>query len=130
MRLHTFIAAASLSLMTAGCSVFSTLGVISQPVSTISPAAQDAMNAAKKGLTAAHELHEAVADALTAAANSGYLTGTNASTAKAWIDQSEVLLVSADGLVSAADSSGIEAKVSAATSLISQVQNLIANKGA
>lgn len=105
-----------------GCKTLDAIATANQPVSAISPAAADAMNVAKKALTAMHSLHGSTADVLAALATQGSLHGSGASKAKDLLDQSEALLVSADGLVAAADSTGIEAKIAAATDLISQAQ--------
>lgn len=110
-------------LLLTSCSSLEAVG--SAAAGTISSVAPDAMNAAKKALTASHALHEAAADALTAAANSGLCVKTCASTSKTYLDQSEAYLVAADKLVALGDAPGIEAKISSATSLISQVQSLI-----
>lgn len=91
---------------------------------TISSLAPQAMNDAKKGLTASHSLHEAAADALTIAAKSGLCHLGCAATGKTYLDQSEAYLVVADKLVAVGDAPGIEAKISSATALISQVQAL------
>lgn len=91
---------------------------------TIGSLAPQAMNASKKGLTAAHGLHEAAADALTIAAKSGLCHAGCAATGKIYLDQSEAYLVAADKLVALGDAPGIEAKISSATALISQVQAL------
>jgi uncharacterized protein YceK len=105
-----------------GCATWNALTTANQPVSTISPAAADALNVAKKGLTAAYSLHKATADVLTALAVQGSLHGANAARAKDLLDQSKALLDSADALIVAADSTGIENKVAAAVALIAQAQ--------
>jgi hypothetical protein len=120
MRMFMLAAVAAFSL--SACGDLAT--AINQPVSGVSQSTQDAMNAAKKGLTAAHLLHQAAADAMTAAAKSGALHGAAAATAKTYLDQSEAYLVAADDLVAVGDAAGIEAKVATATALISQVQSL------
>lgn len=110
-------------LALSGCSSFGTLTAAT--VGTVSSVAPTAMNAAKKALTAAHLLHEAAADALTAAAQSNVCHAQCATTAKLYLDQSEAYLVAGDKLIALGDAPGIEAKISAATGLISQVQSLI-----
>lgn len=95
---------------------------------SLSTAAPSAMNAAKKALTAAHTLHQAAAEGMTAAAQSGLLHGSNAVTAQNYLDQSETYLGAADNLVAAGDATGIEAKVASATALISQVEALTGGK--
>lgn len=114
-----FIALLGLS----ACSTLQALGAAS--TGTIASVAPDAVNAAKKALTAAHDLHMAAAEALTAAANAKVCTATCAVSAKAYLDQSEAYLVAADKLVALGDAPGIEAKVSAATTLVAQVQSLL-----
>lgn len=111
-----------------GCSTLQAIGGLNQPVGSISPDALAALNAAKKGLTAAHLLHEGAADAATVAARSGLLTGANATRAKVLLVKSEALLVAADGLVAAADAAGIEAKIAAATALIAEVEAMAGGK--
>lgn len=95
---------------------------------TVTQAAPQTMLAAKKSLIAAHGLHEAAADALTAAANANLCKGQCAVDAKRYLDQSEAALIAADNLVALGDAQGIEAKISGATALISQVQQLIGSK--
>lgn len=95
---------------------------------TVTDVAPTAMLAAKKALIAGHSLHEAAADALTAAATSNLCISTCAIQAKAYLDQSEAYLLAADHLVALGDAPGIEAKISGATALISQVQSLIGKK--
>ena len=93
---------------------------------TVTQVAPDAMAAAKKGLIAAHGLHEAAADGLAAAANANVCKATCATQAKAYLDQSEALLKAADSLVALGDAPGINAKISGASALISQVNGLLA----
>lgn len=111
-------------LALSGCAAASTVGqAITGSVATVAPGA---MQSAEKALTAAHALHEASADVLTAAAKSGVCHATCAITAKAYLDQSETILIAADSLVKLGDAVGIEAKIASATALISQIQNLSA----
>ncbi len=95
---------------------------------TVTQVAPKAMLAAKKALIAAHALHEAAADALIAAANSNICKSTCASDAKRYLDQSATYLKSADDLVALGDAEGIEAKISGATALLSQIQGLMGKK--
>lgn len=95
---------------------------------TVTQAAPQTMLAAKKSLIAAHALHEAAADALTAAANANICKGACASDAKRYLDQSENALKAADSLVALGDAQGIELKISGAIALISQTQALIGRK--
>lgn len=95
---------------------------------TITQVAPQTVLAAKKSLIAAHALHEAVADALTAAANANICKGQCAIDAKRYLDQSEDALKAADNLVALGDAQGIELKISGATALISQIQALIGGK--
>lgn len=105
-----------------GCSALQALN------GTVTAVAPTAMMAAKKALIAGHSLHEAAADALTAAATSNLCISTCAIQSKAYLDQSETYLLAADNLVALGDAPGIEAKISGATALISQVQSLIGKK--
>ncbi len=95
---------------------------------TVTDVAPQAMLAAKKALIAAHSLHEAAADALTIAATTNLCKGTCAVQAKGYLDQSEAYLVAADKLVALGDAPGIEAKISGATALLSQVEALTGKK--
>lgn len=124
-RFSMFGALLALTLITSGCSAFGQVVSILKPSGTIASVAPAAMNAAKKGLTAAHLTHEAAADALTIAANAGLLHGTNAATAKKWLDDSEVYLKAADKLVALGDAPGIEAKIGAANALVAQIQKAV-----
>lgn len=96
---------------------------------SISQSAPNAMNAAKKGLTAGHLLHEAAADAAKAAATSGLLRGSNATTAQTYLDQSESYLVAADQAISLGDAQSAEDKISGAMDLISKVEALAGHGG-
>lgn len=116
--MNRIILAAFLALALPGCAA---LQAANGTVSGVAPAA---MVAAKKALIAAHSLHEAAADAATIAANSNICVAACATRVKGYIDQSELLLVSADLAVKAGDTPGIQAKVSAAIAIISQVESL------
>lgn len=106
-----------------GCS---SLGTVTQAATgTISSVAPAEVNAAKKALTAAHQLHATTANFLTIAAQTNICHATCASQAKNYLDQSEAALKAADGLVALGDAPGIEAKITAATALISQVDALV-----
>jgi hypothetical protein len=109
-----------------GCSSLQALGAAAS--GTISSVAPDTVNVAKRALTAVHDLHRGTADFLAIAAKSNLCHSTCAATAKVWLDQSEAALVAADKLVALGDAPGIEAKITAATGLISQVQSLIGKK--
>jgi hypothetical protein len=122
MKQH--LLAIALLLPLAGCP--GTQGI--DPNAPISQTAPATMLAAKKSLIAAHGLHEAAADALTAAANAKLCVAQCAITAKAYLDQSEAALQAADSLVALGDAQGIETKIAGATSLISQIQTLIGKK--
>lgn len=95
---------------------------------SVSQVAPQAMIATKKALIAAHGLHEATADALTAAANANLCHAQCAVDAKKYLDQSAVYLAAADKLVALGDTQGIEAKIAGATALISQVSGLLGAK--
>lgn len=124
---HRFAAPVILALfLLSGCSALSAVGAAS--TGTIASVAPDAVNTAKKALTAAHDLHRATADFLTIAAQTNLCHAACASTAKTLLDQSEAYLVAADGAVALGDAPGIEAKITSATALISQVQALIGKK--
>lgn len=79
----------------------------------------DVILTAKKVLTAAHTLHDAVALSASAAARSNACVAACAVRLKDLIDRSETLLVTADGL---SDATTITANVSAAIVLIQQAQ--------
>lgn len=109
-----------------GCGTLST--VLTASTTTVTAVAPDAMMAAKKGLTAAHDAHAAAALALTVAAQTGWLHGQDALTAKKWLDDSEAYLSAADDLVALGDAPGIEAKIGAANALVAKVQALVGTK--
>lgn len=96
---------------------------------SISQSAPSAMNAAKKGLTAAHLLHEAAADAAKAAATSGLLRGSNASIVQTYLDQSEAMLAAGDQAITLGDAQTAEDKISSAMDLISKVEALAGHGG-
>lgn len=106
-----------------GCSALGALGAAS--TGTISSVAPQEVNAAKKALIAAHDLHKATADFLTIAAQTNLCHATCASKAKGLLDASEAYLVAGDKLVAVGDAPGIEAKITAATALVSQVQSIV-----
>lgn len=109
-------------LVLPGCS---TLQAVSAPLAASAP---DTINAAKKALTAAHDLHRGTADFLVIAAQTNLCHSVCAATAKDYLDRSEAALVAADSLVALGDAPGIEAKISSATLLIANVQALIGKK--
>lgn len=92
---------------------------------SIAQVAPDLVNNAKRALTAAHQLHTTAAHLLTIAATSNLCTGTCASQAKGYLDQSYAALVAADKLVALGDAAGIEAKVADAVALVAQAESLI-----
>lgn len=105
-----------------GCSTIETaFAATTGTIASLDPAA---MQAAEKGLTAAHLTHQAAADGLIVAVQAG-LHGSAASTAQNWLDQSEVILKAADASVVLGDAPGIEAKISAANVLLAKVQSAI-----
>lgn len=85
----------------------------------------DAINAAKKALTAAHDLHRGAADFLTIAAQSNLCHAACASQAQSYLDKSEAALVAADTAMTLGDAVGVGAKITAATTLISQAEALV-----
>ena len=121
MQLQVFVLAAAILISTPSCGPLGTA-----VTGTVTQAAPDAMAAAKKGLIAAHGLHEAAADGLAAAANANICKAQCAVQAKAYLDQSEALLKAADNLVALGDAPGINAKIAGASALISQVNGLLA----
>lgn len=100
-------------------------GAATGSIASVSP---DTVNSAKKALTAAHELHKVTADFLTIAANTNLCHAACASQAKVYLDQSEAALVAADKAIALGDAVGTEARITAATSLIAQVQSLVGKK--
>lgn len=83
-----------------------------------------ALTTAEKALTAAHLGHEAAADLASTAAKSGLLTGSNATTAKSLLDQSETYLVAADAALKLGDAVTAEAQAANATQLVGQIEAL------
>lgn len=77
----------------------------------------------EKSLTVAHLAHKGLADELKYAADAGLITGTNAGTARQYLDQSEGYLVQADSAWKAGQS--ITSQLNAATSLMAQASPLI-----
>lgn len=122
IRHTSFAVVAFLAL--SGCSALGALGAAS--TGTIASVAPDSANTAKRALTAAHDLHRATADFLVIAAQTNLCHAACATKAKGFLDQSEAYLVAGDKLVALGDAPGIEAKITAATALISQVQSLVA----
>lgn len=118
-----------LTVLLTGCAQFQALTTIGTAANgTVTQVAPQAMLAAKKALIAAHGMHEAAADALIAIASTDLCKGACAIQAKGYLDQSEALLTAADGLAALGDAPGIEAKISGATALISQVQSIVGKK--
>lgn len=105
-----------------GASTVETVGTL---VHATPEQVQAAMDAAKKGLTAAHQAHRAVADAARVAAETGVLHGQNAATAKDLLFKSEAILEAADKAVDLADAEGIDNQLAAANALIGQVWALV-----
>jgi len=95
------------------------------PTAPISAAAPEVMNKAKQALTAAHNIHKSTAVFLTIAADSNLCTGTCASQAKIYLNQSYEALLVADRMVTLGDAPGINAKIIAATALIASAQALV-----
>ena len=123
---HTTAALILALFILPGCQGLNTvLGATSGSVASVAP---DTVNKAKQALTAAHELHKVTADFLTIAATTNLCHATCASTAKTYLDQSEAALVAADTAIKLGDAVGVEAKISTATTLISQVQALVGKK--
>ncbi len=121
MLRHAFAVTAFLAL--SGCG---SLGTVAEAAGgSISSVAPDTVNAAKRALTAAHEVHRTTADFLTIAAQTNLCHSACAVKAKGLLDASEAYLVAGDKLVALSDAPGIEAKVAAATALLSQINSLI-----
>ncbi len=113
-------------LLFAGCADIQALGTIGTAASgTVSQAAPNATLAVKNALIATHGLHEGVAKFMKVMFDSDICKGTCASQAKIYLDQSEALLNAADDLVKLGDTPGIQAKIAAATALISKTQALV-----
>jgi len=98
------------------------------PTAPISAAAPEVMNKAKQALTAAHNIHKSTAVFLQIAAESDLCTGKCAETAKIYLVTSHEALIAADKLVALGDAPGINAKITAASALISQAQALVGKK--
>lgn len=114
--------------MLTGCSAVSLpTWIVPATTGSVSDVIPAAMNDAKQALAIAHTSHKGVAVALTHAVAAGWLVpGSDvAITARKWLDESEAILVAADKLVALGDARGIEAKISAASALIAQVQGII-----
>lgn len=101
------------------------LGATSGSVASVAP---DTVNAAKKALTAAHELHRGAAVFLQIAAESNLCKSTCASQAKVYLDKSEDALVAGDAAIKLGDAVGVTAKIAAATDFISQAEALVGKK--
>lgn len=95
---------------------------------SVSQVAPDAVNTAKKLLTATHEAHRVAADLLTVAANTNLCHATCASEAKVLLDQSEAVLLAGDTAAQLGDAVGVEAKIATATTLIAQAEALVGKK--
>lgn len=106
-----------------GCQGLGT--VVAATNGSVASVAPDAVNAAKRALTAAHDLHRGAADFLTIAANSGLCHSTCASQAQSYLDKSEAALQAADTAMTLGDAVGVQAKITAATTLISQAEALV-----
>lgn len=119
-----FVLAVALSIGLSGCAA---LQAIQAGSGTISQAAPDTVATAKRLLTAAHDAHRGVADFLTIAATTNLCHAKCASDARKLLDQSETVLVDADGLLKLGDTPGVEAKIAQATSLIGKIQSQIGN---
>lgn len=110
-------------LAISGCSSLQALGT--STTGTIASVAPDELNAAKRSLTAAHDLHRSLAVFLSMAATSNLCHAGCAATAKNYLDQSEAILMAGDGLIKLGDAKGIEAKITAAAALMAQAQALV-----
>lgn len=105
-----------------GCQADGLQTAVSGSVSQVAP---DEFNAAKRALTASHALHASIANFMAIAANSNLCHAACAATAKDYLDRSETALVAADSLIAAGDAKGIEAKISAASLLMANIQALV-----
>lgn len=119
MKHIALILALSLPLL-GGCDKIQTAST-----GTVTQVAPSTMLTAKKSLIAAHALHQAAAESLTAAANANLCKARCAVDAKRLLNQSADGLKAADNLVALGDAEGVQAKIGGATALISQVQALI-----
>lgn len=122
---HAAAIVLSLFFLPACTQLDTVLGATSGSIASVAP---DTVNAAKQALTAAHQLHKVTADFLTIAATTNLCHAVCASTAKTFLDQSEAALVAADTAIKLGDAVGVEAKISVATTLISQTQALFGKK--
>ncbi len=126
MKYRVAFAVAFSLFFASGCQGLTTvLGATSGSISSVAP---DAVNTAKKALTAAHELHRGAAVFLQIAAESNLCHATCASQAKVYLDQSEAALAAGDTAIQLGDAVGVEAKIAAATALISQAESLVGSK--
>lgn len=128
---HRFALALTFALalsFSPGCSALDQMGAVAGPTGTISSVAPEAMNTAKKALTAAHNLHKSAAVFLTIAAETNLCHATCAVKAKDLLFTSHEYLIAADKLVVLGDAPGIKAKITAATALIAQAQSLVSQR--
>lgn len=125
MRLTTLAIIPAL-LFLPGCQGLGT--VTAATTGSIATVAPEAVNAAKKALTAAHELHRGAAVFLQIAAQSNLCHATCATQAKDYLDKSEAALLAGDTAIKLGDAVGVEAKIAAATALIAQAESLVGKK--
>lgn len=124
MRRSAIILSAFIALTpVSACAQLQKLGTAAN--GTVTQVAPDTVASVKRALTAAHDVHRAMADFLVLAATTNLCHATCASQAKKWLDQSETALTDADKLLALGDTPGVEAKISLATSLIGQIQKQI-----
>lgn len=114
------------ALTTTGCQGLGTLAAATN--GSVSSVAPDAVNTAKKALTAAHELHRGAAVFLQIAAQSNLCHAQCAVLAKDYLDKSEAALAAGDTAIKLGDAVGVEAKIAVATALISQAESLVGKK--
>lgn len=120
---RTILAFSLCLLPLGGCE---TIGKIAQAASgSVATVVPEAMNSAKKALTATHRLHMGAADFLAIAATTNLCHAICAIKAKDYLDRSEAALVAADKLVVLGDANGIADKIAAATDLIAASEALI-----
>lgn len=110
-------------LALSGCQTLGAIGAAG--TGTIASVAPSEVNAAKRALTAAHEIHRTTADFLVIAAQTQLCHAACAVKAKSLLDASEAYLVAGDRLVALGDAPGIELKIAAASALIAQINSLI-----
>lgn len=84
-----------------------------------------ALCVAQELLTGAHDAHATTANLLDQLAVSGVLVGSNATKAKALLDQSETYLTTADTALAAGDAATVSQSVAEATALVAQIEALI-----